>query len=376
MNTMKTNYKQLLVAFFALALLFTSCSSDDDAVAVLEPQIAMSKSEKELQITVGDLLELAAVNQNNSEYTEKWTLGDSIVATADTYVFEPKNSGTYMLSYEASNETGAFKHEYTITVDAKLRPITDVSNAFVTQLLEYYPAPGQNINKNVGNLAGAESLIGKRGLITLGAWGGSISFAFDHTVINRDGKDDFIVYGNASATFAEPGVIYVMQDDNGNGLPDDTWYEIKGTAHTLEDTVRDYKVTYFKPAAIEDDIAWKDNKGNTGFVFKNPYNKQAYYPEWITDESYTVSGTLLSDRNIDRSNSSMITSKPFEYGYADNTPGGDKINIADAIDKDGKPVHLTGIDFVKIQTGIQADMGWLGEMSTEVAGVADLSLLD
>ena len=334
MNTMKTNYKQLLVAFFALALLFTSCSSDDDAVAVLEPQIAMSKPEKELQITVGDLLELAAVNQNNSEYTEKWTLGD------------------------------------------KLRPITDASNAFVTQLLEYYPAPGQNINKNVGNLAGAESLIGKRGLITLGAWGGSISFAFDHTVINRDGKDDFIVYGNASATFAEPGVIYVMQDDNGNGLPDDTWYEIKGTAHTLEDTVRDYKVTYFKPAAIEDDIAWKDNKGNTGFVFKNPYNKQAYYPEWITDESYTVSGTLLSDRNIDRSNSSMITSKPFEYGYADNTPGGDKINIADAIDNDGKPVHLTGIDFVKIQTGIQADMGWLGEMSTEVAGVADLSLLD
>ena len=373
---MKTNYKQLLVAFFALALLFTSCSSDDDAAAVSEPQITMSKPEKELQIVVGELLEFAAVNQNNSEYSEKWTLGDSIVATADTYVFEPTNSGTYMLSYEALNETGAFKHEYTITVDAKLRPITDDSNAFVTQLLEYYPAPGQSINKNVGNMEGAESLIGKRGLITLGAWGGSISLAFDHTVINREGEDDFIVYGNASATFAEPGVVYVMQDDNGNGLPDDTWYEIKGTAHTLEDTVRDYKVTYFKPAAIEDDIAWKDNKGNTGFVFKNPYNKQAYYPEWITDESYTVSGTLLSDSNIDRSNSSMITSKPFEYGYADNTAGGDKINIADAIDKDGKPVHLSGIDFVKIQTGIQADMGWLGEMSTEVAGVADLSLLN
>ena len=64
---MKTNYKQLLVSFFALALLFSSCSSDDDAAAVLEPQIAMSKPEKELQIVVGDLLELAAVNQNNSE---------------------------------------------------------------------------------------------------------------------------------------------------------------------------------------------------------------------------------------------------------------------------------------------------------------------
>ncbi|MEO5787957.1 hypothetical protein [Gelidibacter sp.] len=375
MNTMKTNYKQLLVAFFGLALLVTSCSNDDDAVAVLEPQIAMSKSEKEFQIAVGDLLEFAAVNQNNSEYTEKWTLGDSIVATADTYVFEPTNSGTYVLSYEASNETGIFTYKYTITVDAKLRPITDDSSAYVTQLLEYYPAPGQFINKNPGNLASAESLIGKRGSVTLGAWGGFVSYAFDHTVINREGENDFIIYGNASATFAEPGVVYVMQDDNGNGLPDDTWYEIKGSAHTLEGTYRDYKVIYFRPEKIEDNIAWEDNKGNTGFVLKNAFHKQAYYPEWITANSYTVSGTLLSDSNIDRSNASMITSAPFEYGYADNTSGGDKINIADAIDKDGKPVRLSGIDFVKIQTGIQADMGWLGEMSTEVAGVADLSLL-
>ncbi|MEO8773775.1 MAG: hypothetical protein ABI371_05550 [Gelidibacter sp.] len=372
---MKTNYKQLIFAFFTLVLLFTSCSNDDDAVAVLEPQITMSKLEKEIQLTVGEILEFAAVSQNNSEYTEKWTLGDSIVATTDTYVFEPTNSGTYVLSYEASNVTGTFSYEYTIAVVAKIRPITAASNAYVTELLEYYPAPGQSINKSVGEITGAESLIGKRGLVTLGAWGGSISFAFDHTVLNIEGENDFIVYGNASSTFAEPGVIYVMQDDNGNGLPDDTWYEIKGSAHDLEDTVRDYKVTYFRPETIEDNVAWEDNKGTTGFVLKNIYNKQAYYPDWITEDSYTISGTLLSGSNIDRSNSSMITSTPFEYGYADNTPGGDKINISHAIDKEGKPVHLSGIDFVKIQTGIQADMGWLGELSTEVAGVADISLL-
>lgn len=373
---MKTNYKPFLVAFFALALLFTSCSNDDDAVAVLEPEIAMSQPEKELQLTVGGILEFVAVNQNNSEYTEKWSLGDSIVATADTFVFEPTNSGRYTLSYEATNEVGIFNYEYTIQVAAKLRPITEDSNAYVMELLEYYPAPGQFINKKPGNLASAEGLIGKRGLVSLGAWGGSVSYAFDHSVINTADKADFILYGNAMATFSEPGIIYVMQDDNGNGLPDDTWYEIKGSAHAQEGTVRDYKITYFRPETEDDDVAWEDNKGKTGFVLKNAFHKQAYYPEWIIEDSYTVSGTLLPDGNIDMSNPSMITSAPFEYGYADNTPGGDKINISDAIDKDGNPVHLTGIDFIKIQTGIQANMGWLGEMSTEVAGVADLNLID
>ena len=290
---MKTNYKQLIVGFFAMGLVFTSCSSDDDGIAVI----------------------------------------------------------------------------------AKIRPITADSNAFVTKLLEYSPAPGQFINKNPGNLVSAESLIGKRGLVSLGAWGGSVSYEFDHTVINRIDEDDVIIYGNALAAFSEPGIIYVMQDDNNNGLADDTWYEIKGSAHALEGTIRDYKVTYFRPKKVEDDVAWKDSKGETGLVLKNTFHKQAYYPEWITADSYTVSGTLLSDVNIDKSNSSMITSMPFEYGYADNTAGGDRINIADAMDKYGKPVNLTGIDFIKIQTGIQANMGWLGELSTEVAGVADLSLV-
>jgi hypothetical protein len=46
-----------------------------------------------------------------------------------------------------------------------------------------------------------------------------------------------------------------------------------------------------------------------------------------------------------------------------------------AIDSLGRPVKLKGIDFVKVQTGIQANLGWLGELSTEVTGIADMSLL-
>ncbi len=165
-----------------------------------------------------------------------------------------------------------------------------------------------------------------------------------------------------------------MQDENGNGLPDDTWYQIKGSAHELEGTIQHYEVTYHRPGDPSADIPWEDNQGNTGVIATNSFHTQAYYPEWIAADSYTLEGTLLSSANIDMSNPSYITSAPFAYGYADNTAGGDTIDIADAIDEDGNAVVLEGIDFVKIQTGIQANMGWLGELSTEVTGVADLSI--
>ncbi|MCM4166634.1 hypothetical protein KCTC52924_01481 [Arenibacter antarcticus] len=372
---MKTNYNKLIAAFFGVAFLMTSCSKNDK-MDLIEPEVAMSIQDKELELSVGEHTTFSTTNKNNSVYAETWSLGDSIVANSNTYVFEPTNSGDYILSYAASNEAGTFNYEYTIKVNAKLRPITDASIAFVSDLLEYKPAPGQFINKKPGNLESAEGIIGGRGLVSLGGWGGSASYAFDHTVINQEDKNDLIIYGNAMPTFSEPGVVYVMQDDNGNGLPDDIWYEIKGSAHALEGTDRAYKITYFKPETAEEDVAWEDSKGNTGFIAKNTFHKQAYYPEWIIEDSYSISGTLLSDSNIDMSNPSYITSKPFEYGYADNTSGGDQIDLADAIDEKGNAVYLSGIDFIKIQTGVQVNMGWLGELSTEITGVADLSLLE
>lgn len=372
---MKTHYKKLFIGFLSIAFLVTSCSKDDD-VHVLEPQVLMSVEEKEHLLKVGEELTFSASNENNSIYTETWSLGDSIVSTENTYIFKPQNSGSYTLSYEASNSASSFNYTYTLEVEAVIRPITENSIAYVSELIEFLPAPGQFINKNPGNLESAEGVVGKRGLVSLGAWGGSVTYAFDHTVINNKDEFDLIVYGNAMSNFSEPGIIYVMQDDNGNGIADDTWYEIKGTAHFFDDTDTNYSVTYFRPENEHEDIAWEDNKGNTGVVATNAFHKQNYYPDWITENSYTLSGTILSDRNIDMSNPFYITSMPYDYGYADNTVGGDKINLEDAIDKDGNPANLTGIDFIKIQTGVQANMGWLGELSTEVQGIADLSMLE
>lgn len=246
--------------------------------------------------------------------------------------------------------------------------------AYVTTLFEYKPAPGQFINKAPGNHESAEGILGGKGLVNLGAWGGYIVLGFDHTVANRDG-DDIIIYGNAMASFSEPGIVYVMKDENDNGEPDDTWYELAGSAHAMEGVIRDYSVTYTRPDPVTGDVPWKDNLGNEGVVKTISFHKQSYYPEWINEDEYTLTGTQLPSTNIDMTNPNLIISDSFEFGYADNLEDGDSIDLSNAVDATGKNVSLTGIDFIKIQTGIQANMGWLGEFSTEIVGVADLSLL-
>lgn len=42
--------------------------------------------------------------------------------------------------------------------------------------------------------------------------------------------------------------MWVMQDVNGNGLPDDTWYQLKGSEYGKEETIETYAVTYYRPA--------------------------------------------------------------------------------------------------------------------------------
>jgi hypothetical protein len=267
------------------------------------------------------------------------------------------------------NEPGQTEQE------AVIRPVTGQSSAYVTQLFSYNPAPGQQINKSIGiNDAAKTVLNGKAGLVTLGAFGGNIVLGFDHTVLNQANTEDIIIYNNAFSGFAEPGVVWVMQDTNNNGKPDDTWYELSGSAQNQAVYTRNYAITYTRPATITDDVAWTDNKGGSGVVKHNIFNTQAYYPEWITANTYTLTGTLLPTTNINDSNPSFVTSASFSFGYADNAPGSDKLDIGKAIDEKGNKVNLKGIDFIKIQTGIPYNLGSLGELSTEIKGVADISI--
>lgn len=362
-----------IIPCFLIVMMF-SCTKEIDLYSVL-PEIELSQEGNDLNITMGETLNFTATVTNESEYLEEWYLDDVLVSSDAVYDFIPEKSGTYILSYSASNDAGAITNAYTILVAAVIRPITEQSNLYVTSLIDYLPAPGQFINTSLGSEVGAKTIEGKKGMVSLGGWGGSVSYAFDHTVLNIADSNDLMVYGNAMPNFAEPGIVWVMQDENANGIADDTWYEIKGSADELEGTIKNYSVTYTKPEPITADVPWTDSEGNSGVLATNVFHSQAYYPESVTEDSYTLTGTILSSNNINMSNPRFITSAPFDAGYADNTSGGDQIDIASAIDVSGNAVNLTGVDFIKVQTAIQANMGWLGELSTEVTGIADLSLL-
>jgi hypothetical protein len=256
-----------------------------------------------------------------------------------------------------------------------IRPVTANSNTYVTSFFDYNPAPGQYINTSIGTDSAANAVLGNaHALVSLGAFGGYVIYGFDHTVLNKAGYD-ILVVGNATPTFSESGVVWVMTDANGNGKPDDTWYEIAGSQTDSPGYKRNYSVTYYKPTPPNGSVQWQDNLGDTGLVLTNLYHTQDYYPENIASSYVTFTGTLIPDVNIDTSNASLVISLPFKYGYCDNTAGGDSIDIATAIDSTGKTVVLKGIDFIKIQTGIQYNMKWLGEQSTEVSAIADISLL-
>lgn len=283
------------------------------------------------------------------------------------------------------------------------RPATAESKPECDKVYEWTPAPGQFINETAGgggNLATAEMAaawaqgrLDKGAYVSLGGFGGYIVVGFDHSIMSTRGHYDFAIAGNAfynasstSGGSSEPGIVYVMQDANGNGMPDDVWYELKGSEYANSATIADYEVTYFRPAKPGMDVEWTDNRGGRGTIdYQASFHKQdCYYPSWIGADSYTLKGVCLESRNAVNPDTGLWENNAYGWGYADNM-GDDctaigkysqcnRFRISDAVDADGQPADLQYIDFVKVQTGINAKSGVLGELSTEVFGIFDLNL--
>jgi len=266
------------------------------------------------------------------------------------------------------------------------RPVTASSSPYLNHVFDYTPAPGQFVNESIGTLAGAQTLIGGIGnIVTLGAYGGYIVVGFDHSIINNTGAE-IAVYGNpligTGAEWSEPGIVQVMRDENGNGLPDDTWYELAGSEQSNPATIFNYRITYYNPKGTAN-VPWKDNQGHTGSVPVNAYHNHNYYPLFIaSQDSVSFTGTLLRNTFID---GPIATNLPFAWGYSDSgspdaaaqatPPRYNSFDIANAVDKNGLKVTLPYIDFVRIYTGQNAPgNSETGEVSTEVLGVRDMGM--
>ncbi|MCM1450614.1 MAG: hypothetical protein NC082_09735 [Clostridiales bacterium] len=264
------------------------------------------------------------------------------------------------------------------------------------KVYEYMPAPGQFINENIELLTKesanewAQNRINSNQFVSLGAFGGYIVMGLDHSILSRGSTYDFYVAGNAFLSGMggsnEPGIVWVMQDTNGNHLPDDQWYELAGSDSFDQGTIRDFSITYYRPSAPGLDVTWQASDGSEGLVKYLPqFHKQGhYYPLWIDAGEYTLKGTLLSSKNSQNPNTGFWNNAPYEWGYADNvgsdalggTPQRTGFRISNAIDGDGKKIQLDFIDFVKIQTAVLANSGILGEISTEVCGFGEYPIVE
>ena len=402
-------YRQIqpfLLCYLYSVLFFVSCA----------PQIEMVS----LGINEEYAIERMRLLHLHPEFTGEsylWTMkdslgNDSVISTERDLFFVASKVGTYYIRLNIIDNTDPVEHNVKVVVWQE----QVAYSRYITKVYEYRPAPGQFVNLLPEYKEGdtEESMcdkvlecIGDKNdvLISLGGYGGYVTFGFDHTVVNAPGEMDFKILGNSfyaeanpnpnapeSGGSSEPGIVMVALDRNGNGLPDDEWYELAGSEYHKPETAHNYTITYYRTPAdhvatpipqtpITDTsyIAWIASDGSTGYIEKNSYHRQEYFPQWIDSDEITFSGTRLAHNAIDESGiGSYYVLYAYDWGYADNHPNEveDKscFNIDWAVDKDGNPVHLDGADFIRVFTGVNQSCGWLGETSTELCRAEDLHI--
>ena len=264
----------------------------------------------------------------------RWTMkdsggADSTVSTEREFIFVAEKPGTYALRLDIIDAQNPVMQEVEINVDEE----SVAYSRYITEVYEYRPAPGQFVNimplyeegdteEDMCRKA-RESISGTNDImISLGGYGGYVTFGFDHTVVNVPGQKDFKILGNAfyadanpnpsapdSGGSCEPGIVMVSIDQNNNGLPDDEWYQLKGSEYGKPQTVEDYAVTYYRPSGAGMPVRWSDNRGGEGEVPYNNFHRQEfYYPQWIEAQSYTLYGASLAPNTY--TDTSTVTLSP------------------------------------------------------------------
>ena len=356
----------------------------------------------EFNVSVGRRIRIRPYNIKNADgAVYSWSVdGENVQSGSEAvFIFNASEEGVYDVTATMSGSDMKIDKHLTVNVcppeGTYKRPST--GNAKWNKVYEFLPAPGQFVNENYSAstmeeaVRYAESRLSVEQYVSLGGFGGYIVLGFDHSIDNS-GSYDFQVIGNSFDGSSEPGIVWVMQDENGDGYPNDTWYELKGSEYGKPETISDYEVTYYRPSAPQMPVQWTDNLGNSGEIdYLAAFHRQDYYySAWVEEDTYVLKGTRLEPRT------EMITENywvngEYEWGYADNFSPVDRLTeddnynagananhfrISDAVTFDGQPANLKYIDFIKIVTGVNVKAGWLGENSTEVFGAKDYHLVD
>lgn len=341
-----------------------------------------------------------------------WSVnGDRTDCDTRAFVFTPSEKGEYIINVTVDGKATASMTVICVDTDeaTRRRAITATSQPTANRVFEWVPAPGQfigdtrtggmtaDITTHDRAIAWAESRLEQKNYVSLGGFGGYIIVGFDHSIPASENDYDFSIQANAFFNAStgkggsnEPGIIWVSQDVNGNGIPDDEWYELRGSETGKSTTLVGYAVTYFRPAAPKMNVQWTDNIGATGTIdyLQSFHTQDYYYPAWIEPDSYTLRGTRLQAQTTYNSETGLWDNNEYPWGYADNmgsdcldsndAAGGEGqrngFKIKNAMLPDGTAVTLEYVDFIRVQTGVNSKAGWLGEVSTEVFDFRDLSI--
>lgn len=333
----------------------------------------------------------AGFDADNYSWLTKSATGntDSVISNARKFIFVGQNEGTEKLILMTTKAGIKTQSECDIHVSKE----STAYSRNISGVDEYMPAPGQYVNTlpEYTNGDTQATMNGKAfaslkdsTIITLGAYGGYVTFHFDHTIANVVGKKDFAIFGNSyfapgSSTGgnAEPGIVEVAFDKNLNGkADDDEWYELAGSNYN--NCTHNYQITYTHDAMK--DTPWTDSNGATGYVARNTFHSQDYFPQWITADKLTFKGTLLPKNatNKGTGGTEYWVLDVFDWGYVDNYPNSNiekcSFDISWAVDNEGNKIELPGADFIRVYSAENQSCGWIGETSTEVSGARDLNL--
>jgi hypothetical protein len=200
---------------------------------------------------------------------------------------------------------------------------------------------------------------------SLGSFGGYEVWRVNH-------KNIYTISGNAFAGWDEPGTVWIQEDRNGNGIPDEMWYELKGSQDYVTNGLnRRYAVTYIDTSVETSTIGSKliyfvDARGRAG----------TWLSQWHTSwpPRITFTGTLLGDSG-GKVPDEMCSGL---WGYVDvsgpssgHGPAGDihkpnEFPIHRAIRANGSSVALTDVRFIKVSTAVFTNTSYFNDKSTEI----------
>ena len=372
---------QTIAFILSGVVLFSSCGKTDQLSG---PVIDLVVPADGFKVELGKSLPLNPNVVNGDKSTFVWEINGEKVSSDRLYTFVPTKIGHYNLQLKVSNENGSDSKSIQVNAYSSKSP-------YIATIFDYQYGPGQHASLIPSSCKGEDFIgqpwSGTKQFTSLGGWGGYIIAGFDHPVKNGTGAD-FAIFAQPGAG-SEPGVVFVMDDTNGDGKPNDgDWLEMKGSEYSNPETIHNYQVTYYKPNNKEN-IIWKDNKGRNGELVPVYDSSSWWWSGYGNKTEVVFSGVKLPDAYKNTSTQADVENWTlrtglFTTGYAECYNNADYnyslkanlLDISDAVDNTGQKANLTSISFIKVQSGVFQIAGWLNEVSTEISGAADLSLIE